>query len=400
MKKLLIIGGGFAGLSAALNAAHEIDLHGGDIAVTLVSDSPYITIRPRLYEPSPVTLREPLAPMLDATGIDFVQGMVHAIDTGSHQVDIGRTDGTTIQHAYDQLILATGSVLRQPDIPGIEKHAFNIDTFDAAMAFDDHLGNIVKATDQFGHNTFVVVGAGLTGIELATEMRTRIAIHADKETAEGAHIVLIEHSTQVGKAFGGEAQSIIMDAINADRIDVRTNAGVAEVGPNTISLSDGSTIHTATVVITTGMRASPLTEQIEGERDNLGRLIVDDMLRVASVPRVFATGDVARALVDDQEFAMMSCQHGRTMGKYAGYNASHTLMGLELRAYRQPGYVTCLDLGQSGALFTTGWDRQVESSGEEAKKRKRLINTELIYPPRGTRSEILAAMRIDEITGR
>ncbi|MBT6095264.1 MAG: FAD-dependent oxidoreductase [Rhodospirillaceae bacterium] len=400
MKSILVIGGGFAGLSAALNAVSEIERHGGDITVTLVSESPYITIRPRLYEPSPETLREPLLPILEPTGIDFIQGFVRTIDAQNHLVGIEQANGETIECTYDQLILATGSGLRPPDIPGNAEHSFNIDTFDAAMAFDNHLRDIVKSPEQPGHDTFVVVGAGLTGIELATELRTRIAIHADSGTADRINVILIERSNQIGKSFGTEPQSIIAEAINAARIDVRTNVSATKIDPRSISLSDGSTIETATTVLTTGMRASPLTEQITGERDNLGRLIVDDMLRVQSVDNVFAAGDVARALVDDHQFAMMSCQHGRTMGKYAGFNASHALMELELKPYRQPSYVTCLDLGQSGAVFTTGWDRQVESSGEDAKNRKRLINTELIYPPKGDRAEILAAMRIDEKTGR
>jgi len=80
-----------------------------------------------------------------------------------------------------------------------------------------------------------------------------------------------------------------------------------------------------------------------------------------------------------------------TMGRYAGYNAAHDLMGLELEPYRQERYVTCLDLGTAGAVFTRGWDREVELTGEEAKARKRMINGEIIYPPSGDRDAILAA---------
>ena len=119
--------------------------------------------------------------------------------------------------------------------------------------------------------------------------------------------------------------------------------------------------------------------------------------QVPNIDDVYAAGDVAHAYVDDARVAAMSCQHARTMGKYAGLNAARELMGLPLRPYRQPAYVTCLDLGEFGAVFTEGWDRQVKMAGLDAKARKRLINTEIIYPPRSTtRDEILAAMRIDE----
>jgi len=76
------------------------------------------------------------------------------------------------------------------------------------------------------------------------------------------------------------------------------------------------------------------------------------------------------------------------------------LLGQPPRAYRQTDYSTCLDLGNFGAVLTTGWDRKVGHFGEEAKKRKMWINGELIYPPTGNREEILAGGRIDEKTGR
>jgi len=87
------------------------------------------------------------------------------------------------------------------------------------------------------------------------------------------------------------------------------------------------------------------------------------------------------------------------MGKFAGYNAARDLLGLPLRPYRQPVYLTCVDLGRSGAVFTTGWDRQIQMSGDDAKNLKRQIHTEWIYPPVGTRQEILAAvdMPLEEI---
>ena len=88
------------------------------------------------------------------------------------------------------------------------------------------------------------------------------------------------------------------------------------------------------------------------------------------------------------------------MGKYAGYNAARELMALPPKIYRQADYTTCLDLGNFGAVFSTGWDRQVQHFGEEAKKRKIWINSELIYPPVGSKAEIFEGSRIHPETGR
>src|SRR5499433_3196287 len=105
MTRLLILGGGFAGVMAALNAADENDRHGGNIAVTLVSTTPYLTIRPRLYERAPEALRVPLAPTLEPGGIAFVEATARCIDTAARTVAIENNAAANSVLAYDRLIL-------------------------------------------------------------------------------------------------------------------------------------------------------------------------------------------------------------------------------------------------------------------------------------------------------
>jgi NADH dehydrogenase len=140
------------------------------------------------------------------------------------------------------------------------------------------------------------------------------------------------------------------------------------------------------------MRANPLTAQFGVPCDRLGRLPVDDFLRVQGVSGVFAAGDVAAAKMDDEHLSVMSCQHGRPMGRYAGYNVVGDLLGAPMLTLRIPWYVTVLDLGPAGAVYTEGWDRRVVKRGAEAKATKRVINGERIYPPLdGDRAALLAA---------
>jgi NADH dehydrogenase len=140
------------------------------------------------------------------------------------------------------------------------------------------------------------------------------------------------------------------------------------------------------------MRANPLTADLGVECDGLGRVAVDEHLRVINVQGAFAAGDVAAAWMDDGHLSVMSCQHGRPMGRFAGYNVISDLLGEPMLSLRIPWYVTVLDLGPAGAVYTEGWDRQVIASGAEAKATKRTINGTRIYPPlNGSREEILAA---------
>ena len=115
-------------------------------------------------------------------------------------------------------------------------------------------------------------------------------------------------------------------------------------------------------------------------------------MRLKGVANVFAAGDVAWAMMDDRHVSVMSCQHGRPMGRFAGHNVVCDLFGLPMLPLHIPWYVTVLDLGRWGAVHTEGWDRHVVTKGEVAKKTKRIINCQRIYPPLSrNRQEILAA---------
>ncbi|WP_255854916.1 FAD-dependent oxidoreductase [Marinobacterium rhizophilum] len=161
---------------------------------------------------------------------------------------------------------------------------------------------------------------------------------------------------------------------------------------NGVTLSDGQRIETNTVIWTAGVIASALTEQIPAERDRLGRLHVDRNLQVIGLPDVFATGDVAYAATDDLgNRALMTCQHAISLGRSAGNNVAASLLGVEAMPYSQPKYVTCLDLGAWGAVFTEGWEREVKFIKDEAKAIKQQINSVWIYPPAANRAEALAA---------
>jgi NADH dehydrogenase len=87
----------------------------------------------------------------------------------------------------------------------------------------------------------------------------------------------------------------------------------------------------------------------------------------------------------------MSCQHAISLGRHAGNNAIADLLGVAPTTYRQPKYVTCLDLGAWGAVYTEGWDRQLKLVKAEAKELKTQINSVWIYPPVAERSAALAA---------
>lgn len=94
---------------------------------------------------------------------------------------------------------------------------------------------------------------------------------------------------------------------------------------------------------------------------------------------------------DIGNFALMTCQHAISLGRHAGNNVAAQILGVDPTPYSQPKYVTCLDLGAWGAVYTEGWDRQVKLIKEEAKALKTQINTMWIYPPAADRVTALAS---------
>jgi NADH dehydrogenase len=387
VRDVIVLGSGFAGLWAALGAARRIDelgITGDEIAVTVVSSTPYHDIRVRNYEADLAPCRIPLQGLLDPVGVGHVVADVTAIDPAD------RTVTTTVDtRSYDRLVIALGSRVIKPELPGLLEFGFDVDTYDGAVRLQRHLVALARGPFTSAASTVVVVGAGLTGIETACELPARLSALFPETVSR---VILIDHNPQVGSDMGASARPVIEAALASNGVQTRLGVGVAAVGADTVTLSTGETVAASTVVWCAGMRASPLTADLGVERDRLGRVAVDEQLRVGGVPGVFAAGDVAAAWMDDHHLSVMSCQHGRPMGRFAGYNVVSDLLGEPMLPLRIPWYVTVLDLGPAGAVYTEGWDRRVIASGAEAKATKRIINGSRIYPPpTGNREDLLEA---------
>lgn len=393
MQRILIIGAGFAGMHAALSAARLRDLQGISpeaLEIAVIAPAPSLVMRPRLYEPEPETLAAPLGELFGTVDVRFVQGKVDTIDTVAASIAYTAGDGRQQTLSYDRLVLAAGSQLFRPEVPGLAQHGFAVDTQAEAVALDRHLRGLAGRPISAARSTVVVCGGGFTGVEVATEMPTRLRAILGADAP--VRVIIVDSNASVAADLGAPARPTIEKAIRQLGVQTRLGLRVTAMDAGGATLSDGERIEASTVIWTAGMRSNPLTAQIPGERDNFGRLLVDRDLRVPGVAKVFATGDTAKAASDDVgNFALMSCQHANRLGAFAGRNAAAELLGVPTEAYHQKVYVCCLDLGEPGAVFTRGWDRKVEMVDEKAKLMKREINTVWIYPPKGDRAAIFAA---------
>ncbi|MEU3188560.1 FAD-dependent oxidoreductase [Streptomyces sp. NPDC006923] len=393
MTHIVVIGGGFAGLwsaAGAVRAARAAGQAGEDIQVTLISGGDDLVLRPRLYEDDPQSKRVPLDRVLGPIGVRRVAATVTGVDTDAHTVQAVDRTGGDVRLSYDKLVLASGSQLIRPDFPGAQ-NIFDIDTLTSAAALEHHVRDLPGRKPFAGRHTAVVVGAGFTGLEIATALVERLHTIADPHGAGGeVRVVLVDRADVLGPELGSGPRPYIDGVIDELKIERRLGRTVASATPDEVTLSDGEVIPAATVVWTAGMTASPLTAQIPGERDRLGRLSVDAYMRVNGVPDVYAAGDTAVALVEAGHYTMQSCQHAQPMGKFAGHNVVADLTGTAAVPFTSDLYNTCLDLGPHHAVETKGWDRVIHFTGQEAKTLKQNINARWIYPSVDDPDAILA----------
>ncbi|KAK4073131.1 uncharacterized protein Triagg1_5411 [Trichoderma aggressivum f. europaeum] len=383
---IVIVGAGFAGVWSALSARRLISLHlnkdpaAADIQVLLIAPEPQLVLRPRLYESNPESLVFPLTDLFSATGIRFIQGTVDAVRVEEKHVLIASPSGSTSIQPYDRLIFAAGSSLIRAPIPGLDNHAFNVNQLGSAIKLENHLQSLKSKPPSKARNTVIVCGAGFTGIELATEMTRRLQSILGKDT--DAKVVLVSRGDEVGDTLGQGPRHVISRALGQLGVETKLGTTITAIDALGITTQAGERLEAMTVVWTAGVAATELSKQIPGDKDALGRLRVDQDLRMPSNKDIFVAGDSACAPTGDYSHdALMSCQHAIPMGRAAGYNAAADLLNLPTAPYYQPTYVTCLDLGPYGAVLTQGWERKVVFSGTIAKKIKTYVNGTLIYPP-------------------
>jgi NADH dehydrogenase len=386
MQRILVLGAGFAGLWSAIGAARALDERGigpDRVEVTVVNATPWHCIRVRNYEADLSSTRVALGDVLEPIGVRLVVAEVAGLNVADRTVTCV-ADGKSFELGYDRLVFALGSRLVRPPIPGLREHAFDVDTYDAAMHLGAHLARLGGEPRSVAWDTVLVVGGGLTGIEVASEMPARLN--------SVSRVILADRSERIGSDMGEGACLVIAEALAALGVETRPGVSISGIDANGATLATGERIDTRTVIWCAGMQASPLTGLFPVARDRFGRLPVMPSLKIDGLAAEFAAGDVAWFAVDGTHACVMSCQHGRPMGRFAGHNVVCDLLGEPMLPLAIDWYTTILDLGPWGAVYTEGWDRRVVAQQAIAKRTKETINRQRIYPPLSRdRREILAA---------
>ncbi|GGF10291.1 NAD(P)/FAD-dependent oxidoreductase [Williamsia phyllosphaerae] len=294
---VVIVGSGFGGLAAARR------LRGRGKTALLISSTPEHLFQPLLYQVATgVLARDDIAPRTDTLlrrhrDVEVVDGIVTAVDA-MPAVLTYRADGQDHRVHYGSLIAATGAAQSYFGRDEYADRTFALKTIDDATRLRAHLRACFDApADDAAATTFVVVGAGATGVEVAGQIAELARRHERREVA----ITLVEGLDEVLPAFGGGLSDYSRGALEKSGVEVLTGSMVTDIadGVVTVDVNDGAAtrkITTDTVVWSAGVSASDfagvLAEATGCDTDRAGRLLVNDDLTVGGIANIYAIGDM------------------------------------------------------------------------------------------------------------
>jgi demethylphylloquinone reductase len=357
--KIVILGGGFAGLFTALEVAGSAD-------VTLVSgEEDHFLFTPMLYEYLSGEVEAwHIAPkyteLLD-NNVRCIQNSASAIDLNAQKVSL-EGSGQTVP--YDILVLATGGVSHYAGVEGAEEHSL---PFRKLVHADDLRARMLAALDRIPPDmppqdvrrelTFVVVGAGASGCELSTKMSDLLKDAFQRRALHGSpRVLVIEMGDKVVPGMGDQIRAYVEEALREADVEVHTQARVVKVAPGEVTLEhqgNRETLHNSGVVWVGGVKMSPLIEQLDVQKDRRGALIVDGTLQLPQHNNVFALGDIA-VYPDVVPTLAGTAQLAFQESKLAGDNIKAFLAGKELRRKHFEELGEALSLGTERAAVLTG----------------------------------------------
>ncbi|MFE0520946.1 NAD(P)/FAD-dependent oxidoreductase [Streptomyces sp. NPDC058954] len=354
--EVLVLGAGYAGLSTTIQLAARTRKR-GNLQVTLINPYDTFTERLRLHMTATGqdTARLRLPELLDGTGAGFVRGWVTAVDAEAKTVRID--DDRTLR--YDTLVYGLGSIADTVAVPGVDDHAYTLNSPEDAVVLADRLSRI-------DGETVVVCGSGLTGIEAAAEIAER---HPELQ-------VILLGRQEPGASMHPKAKTHLDAALARLGVRVRSGVDVVKVLPDGVELADGSGVPAGAVLWTSGTRVSPLAAAAGLTIDERGRVVTDGALRSVSHPDIYAVGDAAAIR---QGYGVMhgTCQGGMPTGVHAALSILRVLAGKEPKPFRFGYYHTPVSLGRNDAVvqFTRPDDspRRIVLTGKRAAKYKETV---------------------------
>ncbi len=346
--RIIVLGAGYTGAIAAGRLARR--LHRDEVAITLVNAEPDFVERVRMHQLAAgqdLTSR-PLSEMFEGTGVELRIAEVTGVDADRRTVTVTEKDGGTGQLPYDTLVYALGSGWNDQGVTGTAEHAYEIASRPGALRLRERLAGLAAG------QPVVVVGAGLTGVEAATELA---------EARPDLAVALVAHGG-LGDWLSDKGRAHLRKVVGRLGITVHENTAVTEVRADRVTTADGGAVPAAVTVWTTGFAVHPIARATTLETTGTGQIVVDRTMRSLSHPDVYAVGDAAMAMGPGDKPLRMSCASGTPAAWQAADAVAARLTGGKLPNAPVRYFNQCISLGRKEGLiqYVTADDRAVAAA--------------------------------------
>ncbi|GHG30406.1 MULTISPECIES: NAD(P)/FAD-dependent oxidoreductase [Amycolatopsis] len=403
--RVVIVGGGFAGYHAAKSLRKEA---GEDVEVVVLNPTDYFLYLPLLPEVAAGIL-DPrrVAVSLPETlrGVRLVLGVATGVDFDSRHVTYTDPEDNEHRIGYDRLVLAAGSVNKLLPIPGVPEYAHGFRGVPEALYLRDHITRQIELAaaaddpaERDARCTFVVVGAGYTGTEVAAQgpaFTAALAARHPELAGQKIRWLLLDVAERVLPELDGRLGRTADEVLRARGVEVLMKTSVDHADAKGVTLTNGDAVPTRTLVWCVGVRPDPLVAGL-GLETAKGRLVVTEQLNVPGRDDVFACGDAAAVpdLTRPGQYTAMTAQHAERQGRLAGRNVAASLGYGRRGTYRHHDLGFVVDLGAGAAAANP---LHIPLSGRPAKAVTRGYH--LMAMP-GNRVRTAADWVLEALTGR
>ncbi|MDT0394177.1 MULTISPECIES: FAD-dependent oxidoreductase [Streptomyces] len=344
--RIIVLGAGYSGAIAAGRLARR--LRREDVAITLVNAEPDFVERVRMHQLAvgqELTPR-PFSEMFAGTGVELKLAKVTGVDADRKTVTVD-ADGPE-ELPYDTLVYALGSGWNTQGVPGTAEHAHDIAARPGALRLRERLAGLAAG------EPVVVVGAGLTGLEAATEIA---------EARPDLDVSLAARG-ELGDWLSPKGRRHVRKVTGKLGITVHEHTAVTSVGADRVTTADGRTLPAAVTLWTAGFAVHPLAGATALETTGTGQIVVDDTMRSVSHPDVYAIGDAALVMGPGDKPLRMSCASGIPTAWQAADSVAARLTGGKIPHAPLRYFNQCVSLGRKEGLiqYVTADDRAVNAA--------------------------------------
>lgn len=400
-RRVVVLGAGYGGLTCILALAKRFRRNG--VELVLVNKHEYHQFITELHKPAAGSadaeyIRIPLAHIFTGHKINFVKATVEHIDIDNHRLVF--EDGR--EYGYDKLVVGVGSEPEYFGIPGMQEHALTLRSLNCARIIHEHIeyqlasSKLTKSPEeQQACRTFVIGGAGLTGVEMAGELAETLPELCDRYDIDPADVQVynVEAVPDIMRDFATELSRRAARDLERKGVQLTTGVPIMEVTADSIALKDGRVIPTHTVIWSGGVKANELLSKSGLAVGCRGRAKVDAELHSASNPDVYVVGDCAEGLDPQTGKVVPPTAHNAIdQGLVAAWNIYHDLTGRGEKASFHP-----VDLGAVASLgesFAVGYVGKFKLVGRPASIMKEMIELKWIWSLGGVRMVLLRLPRL------